>query len=193
MRKIVFQGTRETIGDPHSIVDHTAAVFDELFQGAHRGALRIERLQRVAMGKPQCEREGGICGVVLGPTRCEGFARPRQRQRIDGEEGQKVLLSHGGDQGPLVACEADGKGWAVEPRAQRADPRVDSLGRVREDKVLSFRGASRLQADIMFAIGPVDTDEGSKFLVRLLLHVSPPRLCESCEKGQACLRSAKAL
>jgi hypothetical protein len=34
-----------------------------------------------------------------------------------------------------------------------------------------------LQADIMFAIGPVETDEGRKFLVRFLLHVTPLRMC----------------
>jgi hypothetical protein len=51
VRKIVFQGTREAIGEPHFVADHTAAVFDELCQGAHRRALRMEWLQLGAMGQ----------------------------------------------------------------------------------------------------------------------------------------------
>jgi hypothetical protein len=50
-----------------------------------------------------------------------------------------------------------------------------------------------LQADIMFALGPVETDAGRKFLVRFLLHVTPPSMCERSGRGHASLRSAKAL
>src|SRR5713101_1755602 len=193
VRNIIFQGTRETIGDPHSVVDHTAAVCDEWCQGAHRGALGLERRQLIAMGQQQCELECGICGGVFGPAGGKGFAIPCQCQRIDGKEPQKVIRAQGGDNGTFVELEADRNGVAIEPRAQRADPRVDGLERVCEDAVLSFGGACGLQADIMFAIGPVETDEGRKFLGRFLLHVTPPSMCESGEKGHASLRSAKAL
>jgi hypothetical protein len=193
VRKIIFQGTRETIGDPHAVVDHTAAVFDALCQGAHRGALWLERLQLIAMGQQQFELECGICGVVFGPAGGKGFTIPCQCQRIDGKEHQKVIRAQGGDNGPFVELEAYRNGVAIAPRAQRADPRVDGLGRVWEDEALSFGGACGLQADIMFALGPVETDEGRKFLVRFLLHVTPPSMCERSERGHASLRSAKAL
>ena len=37
-------------------------VFSELCEGAHRGALWLERPQLGAMGEPQVELEGGIHG-----------------------------------------------------------------------------------------------------------------------------------
>ena len=92
VREIVLEGTGEAVGDPHFVADHAAPVFDELGEGAHGGALRLERLQLVAMGEQQFELECGVCGVVFGPAGREGFAIPRQRQRIDREEDQKVIL-----------------------------------------------------------------------------------------------------
>ena len=164
LREIVLEGTGQAVGDPHCVADHAAAVFDELCEGAHGGALRLERLQRVAMGEQQCELECGVRGVVFGPAGGEGFAIPRQRQRIDREEDQKVIRAQGGDQGPFVEFEADGHGLAVEPRAQRADPRVDGLGRVLELEALTFCGASGLEADIMFGIRPVDAQQRQQML-----------------------------
>ena len=113
VRERVLEGTGQAVGDPHCVTDHAATVFDELCEGAHGGALRLERLQLVAMGEQQCELEGGVRGVVFGPAGREGFAIPRQRQRIDGEEDQKVILAQGGDQGAFVEFEADGHGLAV--------------------------------------------------------------------------------
>ena len=92
-------------------------MFDELCEGTHRGALRRERLQLVAMGEQQFELECGIRGVVFGPAGCEGFAIPRQRQGVEREENQKVILTQGGDNGAFVEFETDGHGLAVEPRA----------------------------------------------------------------------------
>ena len=117
MREIVLEGTGEAVGDPHFVADHAATVFDELGEGAHRGALRLERLQLVAMGEQQFELECGVRGVVFGPAGCEGFAIPRQRQGVEREENQKVILTQGGDNGAFVEFETDGHGLAVEPRA----------------------------------------------------------------------------
>ena len=69
------------------------------------------------MGEQQCELEGDVRGVVCGPAGREGVAIPRQRQGIDREEDQKVILAQGGDQGAFVECETDGYGLAIEPRA----------------------------------------------------------------------------
>jgi len=44
LREIVFQGARETIGDPHLVSNHALAVCNELCQGTHDGALGIEGL-----------------------------------------------------------------------------------------------------------------------------------------------------
>jgi hypothetical protein len=117
------------------------------------------------MGEEPFELEFGVGGVVFGPARGEGFAIPRQCQRIDGKEDQKVVRAQGGDQGPFVAFEADSHGLAVEPRAQRADPRLDGLGRVLEREALACGGARSLETHIMFGIRPVEAHKGSKFSV----------------------------
>src|SRR5215510_3557051 len=41
LREIVFQGACETIGDPHFVSNHAPAVFNELGQSTHGGALRL--------------------------------------------------------------------------------------------------------------------------------------------------------
>ena len=160
--EIVLQGAREAVGNPHCIPDHAAAVFDELVERAHRGTLRLERLERVAMGEEQCALECGIGGVVCGPAGRKGVTIPRQRQRIEGEEDEKVIRAQGRDQGPFGACEADGNGVTAAPRAQRGAPRLNGLGRMSELKALTFCGASSLETHIMFGIRPVDPNKGRK-------------------------------
>src|SRR5262249_21171925 len=103
--------------------------------------------------------------VVFGPAEGEGFAIARQRQRINGEEDEKVILAQGGDKRPFVQFEADRHGLAVEPRAQRGDPRVNGLGRVLELKALPSGGASSLEAPIMSGISPVDPNKSRKGVV----------------------------
>src|SRR5229473_1330677 len=102
MGEIVLQGARKAVGDPHFISDHTAAGFDELVERAHRGTLRLERLELVAMGEEEFE--------------------------------------------------TDGNGLTAEPCTQRADPRLDGLGRVLEREALAFCGARSLETHIMFGI-----------------------------------------
>ena len=130
LREIVFQRTGEAVGNPHFIPDHATTVCDELFEGAHGRALRIEWLQLIPMREQQFELQCGVAGIVFGPARGEGFAIPRQCQRIDREEDQKVILAQGEDQRPFVEFEAESHGLAVKPRTQCGDPRVDRLGRV---------------------------------------------------------------
>src|SRR2546428_607124 len=113
MREIVFQGAREPIGKPHFVADHAATMFDELCEGTHGGALRIERPQLVSMGQQQFELKFGIGGVVFGPTGCKGFAIPRQRQWIEGEEDQKVILVQGEDQGAFLSSRQTATGWPL--------------------------------------------------------------------------------
>ena len=165
VREIVLEGTRQAVGDPDCVTDHAAAGCDELGEGAHRGALWIERLQLVALGEQQCELERGVRGVVFGSAGREGFAIPRQRQGMDRAEDQKVIRAQGRAQGALVECETEGYGLAVAPHAQRGAPRVDGLGGVLALAVVTFCGASHLAAPIMFGISPVDPNKGRKGFV----------------------------
>ena len=44
MGEVVLQGTGEAIRETHFVADQTAAMFDKLFEGTHRGALGLEGL-----------------------------------------------------------------------------------------------------------------------------------------------------
>ena len=77
LRQRVFQGPREALGDPHGGADHPAAVCDAVCQGAQRGALRMERLQRVALGQSQCELACGSGGGSFGSAGGKGCTIPR--------------------------------------------------------------------------------------------------------------------
>jgi hypothetical protein len=182
----VLQGAREAGGEPHCLPDHTTAVFNALGERPHRGALRLERLQRVARGEEPCAREGGVGGVVFGAAWGAGFAIACQRQRIDERtEAQQVGRAPGRDQRPCVACEADGHGGAVDPSAQRAAPHRAGCGGVRERETLACCGVRRLETPLMVGLRPVDSDKGRQFFGRYLRPASPPGVCESGEKGPA--------
>jgi hypothetical protein len=165
LRAIVLEGTGQAVGAPDCVAAHAAPVCDELGEGAHGGALGLERRQLVAMGQQQCEWEFGLRRVVFGPAGRQGCAIPRQRQRIDRKEDEKVLLGQGRDHGPWGKVEADGHGWAVEPRTPRGAPRINGLRGVSELQALTVCGARSLETHIMVGICPVDPTTGSKGVV----------------------------
>ena len=101
--EIIFQRTGEAVGYPHFIPDHAPPMFDKLFEGAHGGALWIERLQLVPMREQQFELQFGVGGIVFGPTRGEGFTIPCQRERMIGKRIRKSYLRKAQTSGPLVS------------------------------------------------------------------------------------------
>ena len=111
----VLERPGEAMGDPHCIPDDAATVFDKLCEGTHGRTLRLQRLQRVAMGEEQCELECGIGGVIFGAAGRKGLTLPRQCQRIDGKEDEKVIRAQGGNHGPFGEFEADGNKSTAEP------------------------------------------------------------------------------
>jgi hypothetical protein len=162
VREVVFQGTGEAIGDAHVVANEAAAMLNELLKGTHCGALRGEGFKFGAMGEQELELEFGVRGVVLGVAGRESFAIPREGEGVNGQEHEAVILPQRGDDGALVEFETDGHGLLRESRAQGAHPRIDGVWLVFEDTDLTFLRASSLQADIVFGISLVDTDEGRK-------------------------------
>ena len=144
VRERVLQGPGEAVGDPDGVADHAAAGCDAWGERPHRRALWCEGVQRSRVGEQPCELACGVRRGIVRPARGEGFAVPSQGEGMDGEKDQKVIMAQGRDKRAFVECKADGNGLPVEPRAQRADPRVDGLWRVLEDKASSFAGASSL-------------------------------------------------
>ena len=165
LRERVFQCTGEAVRHAHCIPDHAPTMCDELCEGAHGRALRMEWLQLIPMREQQFELQFSVAGIFFSPTRGEGFAVPRQGQRMNREEDQQVILAQGEDQRTFVQFEAESHGLTVKTRTQCGAPRVDSLGRVLKLEALSLCSASRLEASIMFGIGPVDANKSSKCVV----------------------------
>jgi hypothetical protein len=176
LRERVFQGARETVGEPHLVPDHAATVCDELFQGAHGRALWAAGRPLVAVGAQQVERECRVGGVILRAAGGKRFAVAREGQWIDGQEDEDVVCAQGTDDGPLVECEADGEWLAGEPLAHGSHPGLHGCWRVLEDAVLSCCGARRLSAHSMCGISPVEADKGRTCLVRFWLHEGSPRV-----------------
>ena len=166
MRTIVFQGTGETIRGAHVVAHEASTMFDAWFAGTHRGALGLQGRELSAMLEQEFELELGISGVVLGVAGCEGFTVPGERERIDGKEHEAVVLSQRVDNGPLVEFATDGDRLSLAPRAPGTHPRIESFWRVRKDAEPSCLGASRLQADIVCGISPIEADECRKFICR---------------------------
>ena len=144
LREIVFQGAGESMGDPHCVANHTAAVFNELCQSTHGGALRLEGRQLVAVSAEQCELQFGVSGVILRATGGKRFAVPCEGQGVDGQEHQEVVCAQGKDDGAFVAFEADGDRFPLEALLQGTPPRLNGFWCVVETVVLSLRGARSL-------------------------------------------------
>src|SRR5207237_1301566 len=114
LREIVFQGARETIGDPHVVSNHAPAVFNGVGQGTHAGALWIERLQLVAVSAEQFELQFGVGGVIFRAAGGKRFPIPCEGQGVDGKEHEEVVFAQGKDDGAFVEFEADGDRFSLE-------------------------------------------------------------------------------
>jgi hypothetical protein len=144
---IVFQGTREAVGETDLVPHEAPAVFHTWLQRTHRDTLRGEDLEFVPVFEQQFELEFRIGGVILGSAGREGFAVCGHRQRVDGEEHQKVMGAQRGHQGPCGQLQADGDRPPAEAVAERARPRADRLRRVRQHTGFSGVGTRDLRTD----------------------------------------------
>jgi hypothetical protein len=142
--EIVLQGTREAIGDPHFVTDDAPTVFDELFQGAHGGALRCEGLQLVAVGAQQFELQCGVGGVILRAAGGKRFTVPCEGQGGDGKEHEAGVLAPGKDDGALVEFEAAGDRFSLESLVEGSHPCINGFWRVFKAEVLSVLRARSL-------------------------------------------------
>ena len=191
--EVVFERTGKAMGETDFVADEAPTRLNKLRQGAHGGALGGEGGELVAVFEEERDLECGIGGGVFGMAGGKRFTVFGQSEGIDGKEHEEILCAQGGHNGPLLEFKTHGNGLAVEPCTQGLAPRIDGFRTVLEAPKLSSRSASGLDADIVFSIRPVEANERGKFLLRQMLHVSSPRVCESGAKGHACLRSAKAL
>jgi hypothetical protein len=101
VRAVVLQGTGEAIGDAHFFTDEAAAMFDDLLEGAHLGALAVEGFEFVAVLEQGVELEFGVRKVVLGVAEGEGLVVLGEREGIDRKERVEII-EHWLDERPHV-------------------------------------------------------------------------------------------
>ena len=127
VREVVLQGTGKAIREAHFVADQTAAMFDKLFEGTHRGALGLEGLEFVAMLEQELKLEFRVSGIILGMAGREGFAVLGQGQRIDGEQDEERVLTQSIDERAFVEFEAHRHRASCKPLLYSPCPRVDGL------------------------------------------------------------------
>jgi hypothetical protein len=136
VREVVLQGTGQAIREAHFVADQTAAMFDKLFEGTHRGALGLGGREFVAMREQELKLELRVSGIVLGVAGREGFAVLGQSQRIDGEQDEERVWTQGVDERAFVEFEAYRHRASCEPLLYGMCPRVDGLWFVLESTEL---------------------------------------------------------
>ena len=118
------------------------------------------------MRQQQLKGELCVAGIVLGAADVEGLPVLGQGRRIDREEHQERVALQSIHQRSLGELEGHGNRLCAEALAQPLGPLRDRLGAVCQDGQLAFARASWQQAYVMFAVGPVDADDGGKLAHR---------------------------
>ena len=159
----------DSVGDPNPILDEAASGLDEPLQRAHRGTLGSQRLELVPMPQEQLERDLCVGGVVLGMARGERSAILREHVRVDRKQNEEVVLQKRRDDRTAGQLDCDRDRLSPEPLLERARPWLDGSRSMLEHGALETLQLSGTEADVVFAIRPIKTDEGSK-LVRTFGH-----------------------
>ena len=69
LREIGLERERETVRDPHAVLDQVTARLDEAPEGAHVRALAAKRLELLAVTPQELQGDRRVGRVVLGATR----------------------------------------------------------------------------------------------------------------------------
>src|SRR5690242_5290202 len=90
----------------------------------------------------------------------EGLPVLSQSRRIDREEHQERVALQGIHQRSLGEFKANGDGPSAEALTQPLGPLRDRLGTVHQDARFTLVATGGQQTYVMFAVGPVDADDG---------------------------------
>jgi len=78
----------------------------------------------------------------------------------------------------LASAHAGRHGLACEPLAQRAGPRLDGIGTMRQDAELALLAVRDLHTKVVLGISPIEANEGSKVGVGVRLRDSTPEVLQ---------------
>jgi hypothetical protein len=82
------------------------------------------------------------------------------------------------DQRSAGDLETDGHRLAMKALPERSGPLINGVGAMGEHGEFTLAASGRLQADVVFRIGPVDADEGGEFWVGFRSHSSHLQVLE---------------
>jgi hypothetical protein len=154
-------------------------------------------MELFGMLEQKIECELGIGGIILRPAWGEHLAVLGECGGMEGKQHEELVLAKRIDDRPLGELKDDRDGPAAEALAQRPGPFVDHFGPVLELKGFARLAGGDLQTQIVFAVGPVQADEGGEAGQGVgfgLAHGSPPGSAVlQLQEGHACPSSAKAL
>ena len=100
--KVVFEGTGQAICTTDFVTDQATAVFDELGEGTHGGALGLQGLKLITVFEEEFELQFRIGGVVFSSARDKRFAVPGHGERIDGKEHKEIIVAQCRHDGPFI-------------------------------------------------------------------------------------------
>src|SRR4051812_17949476 len=112
------------------------------------------------MPAKKLESNGGVGGIVFGPTGSESAAVLGQRAGIDGEDHEEVVLQERGHDRSLRELNADGDRPPCKALAQPASPLLDCLWAMLEHGGFDLRETWDLETNVMLAVSPVDSYVG---------------------------------
>ncbi len=127
--KVLFEQCLQAIGECRALVDHRAAMADQLLQQPRLAVVGLPGLELVVVRQEQLRQISRVLAVVLGPAGHKGFAELLQRDRIDGvERDPGIRLQEENETGRRL-LQADGHAGGGMFLAQLEEPVVQRLGR----------------------------------------------------------------
>jgi hypothetical protein len=108
---------------------------------------------------PPCSRHG-IGAVILGPTDGKGRAIILQGLGVDGKEHDEVIGQQGREHRAAGGFDADGHPAVAKAIPQLGHPFMDGLGGLLQAHMFGFGPVGRVEPQVMFLVGPIQTDGG---------------------------------
>jgi hypothetical protein len=170
--KVLLQRAGQAVGDPRLLIDEFPSLFQQAFERANADALWLQGFQLVAVAQKDLQRDLRIGRIGLGVAGLEGLTILRQGGGIHRKQDKEVMFLQRVDQRSAGDLETDGQRLAVKALPERSGPLINGVGAMGQHGEFTLAASGRLQADVVFRIGPVDADEGGEFWVGFRSHSS---------------------
>lgn len=125
--------------------------------------MRLKRGKSLRVTNQKIQSQFGIRGIILGAAGFEGLPVLGQRQRVDREEDEEVVLLKRIDDRPLGQLKSNGDG-PTKALQQGFRPFIDAPDLVGNATEFALLFTGGLKTDVVFGVRPVDANIGRKSL-----------------------------